>query len=99
MPTKDETIDIYDHRMIHMGTMSREKAHRLGHWHKTFQCWIIGRPRQIYSVLLQLRHKNKAVFPDKLDKSAAGHLTAGKRWRMDCVNWKKSWASKFISMI
>lgn len=74
---KQEWIDIYDRNMVHIGSMSRDKAHRLGHWHKTFQCWIVGKPQQVRSVLLQLRHESKSVFPGKLDKSAAGHLTAG----------------------
>lgn len=77
MPT-NEAFDIYDAQGNPLGTATRADVHREGYWHRTFHCWVVhprwnGEP----SVLLQLRHKTKDTYPDKLDISAAGHLLAG----------------------
>ena len=69
----DELIDIYDENMNHLGTAMKSQAHREGLWHKAFHCWIISGNK----VWLQLRGKNKNLYPELLDISAAGHLGAG----------------------
>lgn len=77
MPT-NEAFDIFDAHGNPLGTAARADVHREGYWHRTFHCWVVhpawnGKP----SLLLQLRHRTKDTYPDKLDISAAGHLLAG----------------------
>lgn len=48
-------------------------AHRDGLFHNVFHCWIINGNK----IWLQLRGKDKALFPNTLDISAAGHVQAG----------------------
>lgn len=76
--SENEIIDIYDEHMNLIGTAPREQAHREGLWHKAFHCWIVKRASDgHHRVLLQLRSKKKADYPNTLDISAAGHLSAG----------------------
>jgi len=70
----DELVDIFDEHMTLIGQEMKSKAHREGLWHKCFHCWIVKKPNKIW---FQLRGKDKEVFPDMLDISAAGHLGAG----------------------
>lgn len=72
-----ELIDIYDEHMKPIGQAPRETAHAQGLWHKTFQCWIIHRVEGQTFFLFQRRSPQKDVFPNLLDKSCGGHLTAG----------------------
>lgn len=79
---QDEVFDIFDSRMRRTGTASRKEAHAQGLWHQTFHCWVIRtptRPEEDWSLLLQLRHRDKDTFPNMLDISCAGHLLAGER--------------------
>ena len=69
-----EYIDIFDANYNLLGQEEKDKAHLDGLWHHTFHCWII-RPNN--KILLQLRSKDKSTHPDKLDISAAGHLSSG----------------------
>ena len=69
-----EYVDIYDCNYNHIGQEEKEKAHKQGMWHSSFHCWII-RPNN--KILFQLRSKDKTTYPDRLDISAAGHLSAG----------------------
>lgn len=73
----DELIDIYDEKMNHLGTATREQAHREGLWHKTFHCWIVQKsPQGRAQVLLQVRGRNQN-HPSLIDISSAGHIAAG----------------------
>jgi isopentenyldiphosphate isomerase len=72
-----EVLDIYDDSMRPIGTMDRDEAHRIGAWHKTFHCWIVRRDASGEYVLFQKRSASKRAHPNKLDITAAGHLTAG----------------------
>lgn len=72
-----EILDIYDAKMNHIGTASREEVHKLGYWHQTFHCWIIRSENEKKYVIFQIRDKEKNVAPNKLDITAAGHLKAG----------------------
>lgn len=72
-----EIVDIYDQHMVWIGRASRDEAHAKGLWHKTFQCWIVKELEQGLSFLFQRRSMAKDVFPNLLDKSCGGHLTAG----------------------
>ena len=75
----DELIDIFDKNMNFLGTAMKSEAHRVGLWHKAFHCWLVRRREDgRIAVWMQLRNKDKNIFPDKLDVSAAGHIKAGK---------------------
>lgn len=69
----DEVIDIYDSEMNLLGTAMKSQAYREGLWHKAFHCWIVDGDK----VWLQLRGKDKNLYPGLLDISAAGHLGTG----------------------
>lgn len=73
----DELIDIYDENMNHLGTAMKSQAHREGLWHRVFHCWIVNKDNQ--KIWLQLRGKDKMIYPDMLDVSAAGHLHSGEK--------------------
>lgn len=72
----DEIVDIYDENLSHIGVKSKSEAHKLGLWHRAIHCWIV-RPESPGYVLFQKRGRNKKVYPNSLDISAAGHYTAG----------------------
>ena len=52
----------------------RQEVHRDGDWHKAVHIWIFNRNGE---VLLQRRSPNKDCYPNMLDISCAGHLSAG----------------------
>jgi isopentenyldiphosphate isomerase len=74
--TQSESVDIFNENMLHIGVASREAAHTQGLWHQTFHCWIVRRHGDDCFVLFQRRGPNKKVYPNALDITAAGHLTA-----------------------
>ncbi len=81
----DQLIDIYDEKMNHLGTATREQAHREGLWHKTFHCWIMQRsPEGRAQVLLQVRGRNQN-HPSMIDISSAGHIAAGTDPKMNGI--------------
>lgn len=71
----DELIDICDeaNNLVNVQKMKSE-AHRDGLWHRTAHIWIYNSNGEI---LLQLRAKEKLLYPDRWDISAAGHVNAG----------------------
>lgn len=74
----DELIDIYDSDMNLLGTAMKSQAHREGLWHKAFHCWIVKPSKDGKHIIwLQLRGKDKELYPNLLDISSAGHLAAG----------------------
>jgi isopentenyldiphosphate isomerase len=75
--TKIEYLDIFDDNMKHLGKAPREEVHAKGCWHQTFHCWLVRRDHNDKYVLFQRRGPNKTVYPNMLDITAAGHLTAG----------------------
>lgn len=77
--SNEEIFDIYDSRMNLLGQAPRRQVHESGLWHKTFHCWVASPPDDgsPCRLLFQLRHTSKDTYPDKLDTSCAGHLTAG----------------------
>lgn len=71
----DELIDIYDKNNKPLGTKkSIAEIHKDGSWHRSAHVWIYNHQGQ---VLLQLRAKNKRLFPFMWDISAAGHTDSG----------------------
>lgn len=72
-----EFFDVFDDEFNAIGQASRLDTHTLGLWHHTFQCWIYRIVNNEKYWIVQRRHPNKEAFPNKLDKSSAGHLMAG----------------------
>jgi len=72
----NELIDIYDDNMRPIGTMMRNEAEASGNWHKSIHCWVV-RPADGGYVLFQKRGRDKKLFPNTLDITAAGHYKAG----------------------
>lgn len=72
-----EYFDIYDENMKHIGTEPRSQVHKKGYWHKSFQCWFIFKENGKDYILFQRRHAEKDTYPNLLDISSAGHLSAG----------------------
>ena len=58
-------------------SVAKSEAHRLGLWHRCFHCWICGSDPEGFYLLLQRRASTKDTWPDYLDITAAGHLSAG----------------------
>jgi len=73
----NEIFDIFDEHMNRIGTAPRHEVHAKGLWHQTFHCWIVSEIEGERSLLFQLRDSSKDTFPNVLDISCAGHLTAG----------------------
>ncbi len=73
----DELIDIYDskNRPLNEKKMKSE-AHRKGLWHRVAHVWIYNSNKEI---MLQLRAKDKEVYPNVWDISVAGHIAAGEK--------------------
>jgi isopentenyldiphosphate isomerase len=74
-----EFFDVFDDNFNPIGTASRLETHTRGLWHQTFQCWIFRLINNEKYWIVQRRHPSKEAFPNKLDKSSAGHLMAGER--------------------
>jgi isopentenyldiphosphate isomerase len=74
----DELLDILDESGRPTGEVAlKSEAHRLGLWHRCFHCWICGSEPGGSYLLLQRRAATKGTWPNYLDVTAAGHLTAG----------------------
>ena len=71
----DELIDICDKNNNHINIQKmKSEAHKDGLWHRASHIWIYNSNGEI---LLQLRAKEKELYPDMWDISAAGHVSAG----------------------
>ena len=71
----DELIDICDENNNFLGIQKmKSEAHRTGLWHRASHIWIYNSNGEI---LLQLRAKEKLLYPDRWDISVAGHIGAG----------------------
>jgi len=71
----DELIDIYDEndKTLNLKKMKSE-AHKNGLWHRAASVCIYNSHGEF---LLQLRAKDKDLFPNMWDVSAAWHISAG----------------------
>jgi isopentenyldiphosphate isomerase len=74
-----EYFDIYNENMEFIGTKPRSEVHKKGYWHKSFQCWFVFKEADKQYILFQRRHAAKDTYPNLLDISSAGHLSAGER--------------------
>lgn len=70
----DELIDWLDSSGNPIGTIMKSKAHLIRAWHKAIHVYIVNDRNEL---LLQLRSKDKDMFPDKWDISCGGHVGAG----------------------
>ena len=71
----EELVDICDEKNNLLGIQkTKTEAHRVGLWHRSAHIWIYNSKGEI---LLQLRAKDKALYPDLWDVSVAGHVSAG----------------------
>ena len=69
-----ELLDVFDEGGVRLGVRTRADVHREGLWHRCLHLWVVTADGE---VLLQRRARTKAAWPDMLDATAAGHLTAG----------------------
>jgi isopentenyldiphosphate isomerase len=75
---KEEYLDIYNSKGVHLGKELRKVVHQKGMWHKTFHCWVIFKNEFGEDcVLMQKRAAKKDSAPNKLDAAVAGHYEAG----------------------
>lgn len=72
-----ELFDIYNENMELIGIKPRSEVHKKGYWHKSFQCWLMFKENGKDYLLFQRRHPSKDTYPNLLDISSAGHLSAG----------------------
>ncbi|MFA5188918.1 MAG: NUDIX domain-containing protein [Patescibacteria group bacterium] len=71
----DELIDICDKENNLTGEQKmKSEAHEKGLWHRAAHIWIYNSQGE---VLLQLRAKEKLLFPNLWDVSVGGHVIAG----------------------
>jgi isopentenyldiphosphate isomerase len=70
----DELVDICDENGKPLGIKKmKSEAHEQGLWHRGVNVWIYG----TRGILLQLRSKNKALWPNKWDVAVGGHIKSG----------------------
>ena len=70
----DDVIDIVNEKNKILEQQLKSKAHKEGLLHRVAHVWMHNSKG---GVLLQLRAKNKLLFPNMWDVSAAGHILAG----------------------
>lgn len=70
-----EYLDIYDSEGKLTGIKKTKKeAHSEGLWHKAVHVWVVNSKKEL---LIQKRSPIVDSYPNKLDISAAGHVSAG----------------------
>ncbi len=69
-----ETLTIFNESGIAIGAATREEVHKKGYWHKTFQCYVIGKENHEEYMYIQLRSHLKKDFANYYDITAAGHI-------------------------
>ncbi|MCU1364897.1 MAG: hypothetical protein JWL72_2649 [Ilumatobacteraceae bacterium] len=74
----EELLDVLDDDGAFVDTMPRSVVHAQGLWHEVFHCLVI-RSSAPPRLLLQRRRRAARAFPNLLDVSVAGHLSAGER--------------------
>ncbi|MED3824414.1 NUDIX domain-containing protein [Priestia flexa] len=73
---ENEYFKIFDEDRNEIGVASRRDVHKFGHWHETFHCWFVTKHKDTDYIYLQLRSDSKEDYPNLLDITVAGHLTA-----------------------
>lgn len=71
----EELVDIFDEKNNYLNySAPKAEAHSLGLWHRVVHTWIYNSKNE---VLIQLRAKDKKLFPNMYDVSVGGHIDAG----------------------
>ncbi len=79
----DELIDIFDEENNFTGVRKmKSEAHKDGLWHRVIHAWIYNSKGE---VLIQLRAKDKLLYSNLWDISAAGHIGAGEEPAVSCA--------------
>lgn len=74
---RNEYIDIYDENENRIGYSSKDNAHKLGYWHKTFNAIFVNpKTNKVYFQLKNHKH-NKSSNEDTLVLTVGGHLKSG----------------------
>lgn len=71
-----EMFDVLDGHGMFLGEVaSRDECHSKGLWHKAVSLTILSEDKK--KVLLQLRAKDRKLWPNLWDNTAGGHVDAG----------------------
>ncbi|MGV8168702.1 MAG: NUDIX hydrolase [Candidatus Nanoarchaeia archaeon] len=71
----DELIDIFNAQNNNSKVAKmKSEAHKKGLWHRATHIWLYNSNGDL---LLQLRAKEKSLYPDMWDVSVGGHVSAG----------------------
>jgi isopentenyldiphosphate isomerase len=70
----DELFDVVDEQDRVTGQVTRREAHARGLRHRAVHLLVVNRAGQVF---LQMRSRQKDLFPGAWDSSAAGHVGAG----------------------
>jgi isopentenyldiphosphate isomerase len=73
----DELMDICDENNNVVGQGMKSHILKNGLWHRTARVFIYNSAGEI---LIQLRGKDKELYPDRWDVGAAGHVAAGENY-------------------
>lgn len=73
----EEYLDIFKENGECIGTAPRSEVHKMGYWHRTFQCWFTLEENGKQYILFQKRCESKDTYPLLFDITSAGHLSAG----------------------
>lgn len=73
----DELMDVCDENNNIIGQGMKSEILRKGLWHRTARVFIYNSAGEI---LIQLRGKDKELYPDRWDVGAAGHVAAGENY-------------------
>jgi isopentenyldiphosphate isomerase len=74
----EERVDYFDENYQKLGITTKPEARANGYWVHSFHCWILQTGEEP-SLYFQKRSTTKALFPNFLDISAAGHLRTGEQ--------------------
>ena len=78
-----EMFDVLDEHGAFTGEIaSRKECHEKGLWHKAVSLTILNKDKD--KVLLQLRAKDRKLWPNLWDNTAGGHVDAGE-WGYETV--------------
>lgn len=77
-----ELFDTYTDQGESLGTMSRDRVHRLGVWHRAVNVFLFNEGGEL---LIQQRAAAKDVCPLKWDLSVAEHLQVGENYEQAAV--------------
>lgn len=79
----DELVDIFDESNNFTGvTKMKSEAHKDGSWHRAVHCIIYNSKGKM---LIQQRAKDKMLYANLWDISAAGHVGAGEEPIISCM--------------